>query len=157
GACQLITGVACMPVPLSAMLCAAYPGAAAFRLLSVKTKEPLIAPVAVGAKLMGNLQEAPAARVPGCEEPLPTIGHTASPLLLSVKFAAILGLLPVEGIGKIIAALPMFASPTFRGLSVLNEPTEVGAKTRLGGSTKSIFDINLPVVSEIYTLPPPSN
>ena len=65
GVCQSMTGVACTPVPLSPKVWVAYPGAAAFRLLSVKTREPLTAPGAAGAKLTGNAQEAPGNRVTG--------------------------------------------------------------------------------------------
>src|SRR5258705_13766440 len=88
---------------------------------------------------------------------MPTGGLDDPPALSRVKFAAILGLLPVEGIGKAIAALPMFSTVTVCGLSVLNEPTGVPAKVRLGGSAKSTFNINLLSVSEIYTFPAPSN
>ena len=49
---------------------------------------------------MGNRQEAPAARVPAIDEFSITSGQAAVPLLSRVKFAAMLGLFPVEGMGK---------------------------------------------------------
>lgn len=93
-----------MPVPLSVMVCVA----AALRLLSVSASEPLRAPAEVGVKLIGNWHDAPAARVPGVEEPAPTSGQAEVPLLSKVKFVAILGLLPVDRIGKVNGALPAF-------------------------------------------------
>jgi hypothetical protein len=96
-------------------------------------------PAAVGVKLMGSWQDAPAASVPVVEEALLRSGQAEAPLLLKEKFAAMLGLLPVDGIGKVNVALPMFSTVTVWGLSVLVEPTTVLAKLRLGGSAKSSF------------------
>ena len=80
---------------------------------------------------MGKEQDAPAASVPGAEEPLLSSGQAEAPLSFNVKFAAMLGLLPVDGIGKVNVALPLFSIVTVCGLSVLVEPTSVLAKVRL--------------------------
>jgi hypothetical protein len=117
-------------------------------LLSVSTSEPLSVPAAVGAKLMGNWQDAPTASVPGSHELALKTGQAEVPLLLNVKFAAMLGLLPVDGIGKVNVAFPMFSTVTVCGLSVLVELTAVLAKVRLGGSAKSNFSMRLLYVSE---------
>jgi hypothetical protein len=144
GAAQVIVGVAGVPVPLSAMLCDAYPGAAAFRLLSVKTSEPLRLPATVGSKLIDNSHEVPAASVPGVANPLPITGHAEGPLPAKEKLLAMLGLFPVAGIGKVKSALPIFAIVTLCGLSVLVEPTVVEANPRLGGAEKVAFTTELP-------------
>jgi hypothetical protein len=89
---------------------------------------------------MGNWQDAPAASIPGDEEPLLTNGQSEEPLLLRVKLAATLGLLPVDGVGKISSALPVFSTVIVRGLSALVAPTTVLANVRLGGSKKSSFN-----------------
>ncbi len=125
------------------MLCVAYPGAAALSALSIKVSKPLNAPAAVGAKLIGNRQDWPAASIPAVEEPTLTSGQANAPLLLRVKFVAIFGLLPLPGIGKFIAALPMFSTVTVCGLSLLVEPGAVNAKFRLGRSAKSSFNTRL--------------
>ncbi len=122
-------------------------GAAAFRLLSVRTSEPLREPAAVGTKLMGNWQNAPGASVPAAEEPLLISGQADAAPVLSVKFAVMLGLLPLDGIGKLNAALPTFSTVTVFGLSVLVAPTAVLAKVRLGGSAKSSSNARLFCVS----------
>jgi hypothetical protein len=77
---------------------------------------------------MGNWQDAPAASVPGSEEPALNTVQAEAPLSFSVKFAAMLGLFPVDGIGKFNAALPTFSTVTVCGLSVLVEPKAVLAK-----------------------------
>jgi len=56
-----------------------------------------------------------------------------------VKFADILGLLLLDGTGKLNGALPMFSIVTVCWLSVLVEPKAVLAKLRLGASAKSSF------------------
>jgi hypothetical protein len=121
-------------MPLKEMPCEVYPGAAALRFESVNTSDPLKLPAAVGAKLIENAQEAPAASVPGAEELLSTTGQELGALPARVKFVVMLGLLPVAGTGKDRSALPAFSSVTVCGLSVLVEPTGVLAKVRLGGS-----------------------
>src|ERR1035438_10160859 len=130
-------------MPLNKMLCAAYPGAAALSALSVKTNVPLKLPVTGGIKLMGNRQDWPAASVPAVEDPALTGGQVDAPLVFKVKFAAMLGLLPILGTGKLSAALPTFSNVTVRGLSPLIEPGSVAAKLRLGGSAKSSFNTPL--------------
>jgi hypothetical protein len=96
---------------------------------------------------MGNWQDEPAASVPYIQELPVTRGHAEAPLLFQVKFAPILGLLPVAGIGKFNAALPTFSRVIVCGLSVLVEPTAVLAKVRVGGSAKSSFNTWKPFVS----------
>jgi len=124
----------CVLIPFSAMFCDAYPGAAAFKLLSVRVRKALRAPVAPGTKLTGNRQDAPGASVPAVEDPLLTSRQSAEPPLLKVKFAPMLGLLPLDGTGKVNAALPTFSTVTVCGLSLLVEPTTVVANVRLGAS-----------------------
>jgi hypothetical protein len=126
------------------MLCAAYPGAAALSVLSVNTNVPLKVPAAWGVKLMGNRQDCPAASVAAAEEPALTSGHEdAAPLPFRVKFAEMLGLFPLLGIGKFSVALPTFSRVTICGLSLLADPGAVAPKLRLGGSAKSSFNIRL--------------
>jgi len=76
-------------------------------------------------------------QLPAAEEPLLISGQADAAPVLSVKFAVMLGLLPLDGIGKLNAALPTFSTVTVFGLSVLVAPTAVLAKVRLGGSAKS--------------------
>jgi hypothetical protein len=102
----------------------------------------------MGEKLMGSWQDAPAIRVLAVEEPALTKGQAEAPLLFSVKFAAMLGSFPVEGIGKLSAALPTFSTVTVCGLSALVEPTAVVAKLRLGASAKSSFNTRIFAPSE---------
>jgi hypothetical protein len=132
-----------VPMPLNRMLCVAYPGAAVLSALSVNTAAPLKAPAVAGVKLMGNKQDWPDASVPAVEEPALNSGQMDAPLLFSVKFAAILGLLPALGIGKFSAALPTFSTVTVCGLSLLVKPGAVGAKLKLGVSAKSSFNTRL--------------
>jgi hypothetical protein len=99
-----------------------------FMLLSVTTSDPLIVPAAVGAKLIGSVQDAPTASVPADEAVLPINGQAVPPVLFRVKFAAILGLFPLVGIGSVSAIFPLFHSDTVCGLSLLVELTAVDAK-----------------------------
>jgi len=101
------------------------------------------APTVAGAKLIGNWQDAPDASVPGVEELALTSGQAEAPLLFSVKFAAMVGLLPDDRMGMFRAALPTFSTVTVCGLLVLVEPTTVLAKLRLGASVKSSFTTSL--------------
>ena len=93
-------------------------------------------PAVVGSKLIGNWQEAPAANVPAVGEFVPTSGQAVAPLLSRVKFAAMLGLFPVEREGKFSVVLPTFETVTVCGLSLLVLPTWVEAKVRDGGLAK---------------------
>ncbi len=110
-----------------------------FRLLSVSTSDALRSPVTAGVKLMGNRQPAPAASIPGVEEPEATSGHAEAWLLFRAKFAAMLGLVPIGGIEKLSAAFPLFSSVTVCGLSLLVKPAGVDEKLSEGGSTTSTF------------------
>ena len=130
----MMVGVSWVPVPPKEILCEVYPGAGALKFESVNTSDPLKLPVAVGAKLIDNAQEAPAASVPGPEELLFMRGQVFGALSDTVKFVVMLGLLPVAGIGKDRSALPTFSSVTVCGLSVLVKLTGVLAKVRSGGS-----------------------
>jgi len=127
-------------VPLRIILCAVYVGAVALRELSVTTSVPLSVPVVVGAKVMGNKQDCPAARVPAVEDPALTTGHEDVPLLFRVKFPAMFGLFPLLGTGRFSAEVPKFSKVIVCGLSLLVEPTTVAAKVRLGASAKSSFN-----------------
>ncbi len=131
------------PMPISRMLCAAYPGAAALSALSVNVNVPLKAPVAWGVKLIGNRQDWPATSVPAVEEPSLSCGQADAPLVFKLKFAEMLGSFPLLGTGKLSAALPAFSTVTVCGLSLLVEPGAVTAKLRLGGSAKSSFNTRL--------------
>src|ERR1035441_10014869 len=125
-------------MPLSEIDCVAFD---TFKLLSVTSNEPLRAPALTGPKLIGNRQEAPAASDPAAEELALTSGQAFDPLLLRAKFTEMLGLLPVERIGMLSVELPMFASVTICGLSLLMEPADVVAKAREGASIRSNFAI----------------
>ena len=96
-------------IPLSVMVCV---DATAFRLVSVRTNEPLKFPSVPGSKLIGNWQEAPAASVAAADEVVDSCGQADVPVLLKTKPVAILGLFPVAGIGKVSVALPLFSSVT---------------------------------------------
>jgi len=96
--------------------------------LSVTIRDPLIVPAAVGEKPIGREQDPPTASVPANEAVLPINGQAVPPVLLKVKFVAMLGLFPVVGIGKVSAELPLFDSVTICGLSLLVKPTFVVAK-----------------------------
>src|SRR6266566_3768774 len=67
-----------------------------------------------------------------------------------------LGFKPVAGTGNVSAAFPIFVSVTVCGLSLLVEPTAVGAKLRLGGSAKSNSSTAMLPLSATYTFPLPS-
>jgi len=99
-------------------------------LLSVTTNDPLIVPAAVGAKLIGRVQDAPVASVPADEAVLPINGQAVPPVLFKVKFDAILGLFPLVGIGSVRVVFPLFHRVTVCGLSLLVEPTFVVAKLK---------------------------
>src|SRR5690242_224625 len=93
----------------------------------------------MGAKLMDNWQDAPAARVPAVEELAATTGHEEAPVLSSEKFGSILGLVPrvgrlvsQVGTGKLSGALPMFS--TVLVCAVLVAPTLVVGKLKPWGS-----------------------
>jgi hypothetical protein len=111
-----------------------YPGEDALSALSVTTSVPVRFPAAVGVKLIGKRQDAPAANVPAVEEPALTSGHEDASLLFRVKFTEMIGLFPVTGAGRLSGALPIFSTVIVCGLSVLVEPTGVVTKLRLGGS-----------------------
>ena len=100
------------PVPVSEMLCVAYPGPEARRELSVTAIDPVRVPSAVGEKPMASKQEAPASRRFVPFAPAGTSGQEEDTLESSVKFAATLGLVPVMGMGKNMGTLPMLMSAT---------------------------------------------
>src|ERR1700728_3717416 len=95
---------------------------------------PFRLPATAGSKLIDNSTEVPAVSNPGTANPLPITGHAEGPLLAKEKLVAMLGLFPVAGIGNVKSALPIFATVTLCGLSLLLEPTVVEANPRLGGS-----------------------
>src|SRR5690349_6338884 len=109
GPAQERIGVARVAVPASEMLWGVNTGAAALRLLSVRTSEPLRLPATVGAKLMESAHDAPAANVPGVAKLLPITGQAPGALLFRVTLFAMLGLYPDDGIGNVRSALPMFS------------------------------------------------
>ena len=111
-----------------------------FRLLSVSTSEPLMLPEAVGAKLMGRVQDVPRASVPWELAELDINGQAVDPTLFNVKLTAIAGLFPLDGIGRVSAALPRLNTVTVFGLSLLVEPTAVDAKLNEGGLDAFIFN-----------------
>jgi hypothetical protein len=88
-------------------------------------------PSVVGLKSMAALQLAPAVRVYAVDELVLVCVQVEA--LSQPKFAATLGLYPVMGSGKVRVALPLLATVTVCGLSVLVEPTAVVAKVRVGG------------------------
>src|SRR5579875_1442457 len=104
----------------------------AFRFVSVRLALPVMAPAAVGVKLMGKVQELPAASDPW-EDVVSRIGHVADASI--AKFAEIDGFCPVAGAGKFSVALPLFSSVTVFGLSLLVALTAVAAKLSVGAST----------------------
>ena len=125
---------AAVAVPFRLIVCVAL---VAFRALSVRTSEPLMEPVDCGAKLTGNVQVAPADKVPALLEDVATCGQVAE---LRVKFVERLGsVAPVTvGTGKVREALPMLASVTTCALLV--EPTLAAVKVRLGGVVRVISE-----------------
>ena len=82
-----------------------------FRLKSVNTSIAVIGPIETGSKLTGSRQVAPAAREPAGLSAL-TRGQADAPVIKMVKSASMLGLFPLDGTGKVRAALPMFWSVT---------------------------------------------
>jgi hypothetical protein len=90
-------------------------------------------PADVGVKLMGRVQGVPSASDPAELAELDINGQADDPTLFNVKLAAMLGLFPLDGIGKVSAALPRFHTVTVCGLSLLVEPTSVNTKLRAGG------------------------
>ena len=76
------------------------------------------------------MQDAPAASVPADEAVLPINGQAVPPVLFKVKFDAILGLFPLDGIGSVSAVFPLFHSVTVCGLSLLVEPTFVDGEAQ---------------------------
>jgi hypothetical protein len=107
--------------------------------LSVSTREPLIFPAETGTKLIDSSQEAPAANVPAEDAPALTCGHADAALSFKVKPGKSSGLLPLANEGKVRSPLPMFATVTVCGLSVLVAPKAVVAKLRPGGSAEFTF------------------
>jgi hypothetical protein len=69
------------------------------------------------------------------------IGQDCAPVLPSVKFAEIAGLLPLLGTGRFRVAFPTFSTVIVCGLSLLVEPGVVLAKFKIGGSAKSSFNM----------------
>src|SRR5580698_8283299 len=149
-------GVISSPVPWSEIVCVVL--GEAFRLVSVNTRESLIVPPTVGAKLIGRVQVAPAASVPGVLLVLPVSGHVPLLVLSRVKSAEMLGLFPPVGIGKFSAAFPLLATVTVRTPSVESvEPTLVAVgKLRDGGSLRSISFTALLFWSATNKFPLPS-
>ena len=143
--------VTVLPVPWSVM--AWEPGA----LLSVNVSDPLSRPAATGAKLIDRMQESPAASVAAACELEETRGHAFETVLLSVKPAAMLGLWPVEGIGKVRSPLPVFSSVTVFGLSLLARPTSVAAKFSVGGVAALTSRMRLLPSSVMYRFPAASS
>jgi hypothetical protein len=121
------------------MVCEAYAGAVALRLVSVSTNVPLNAPTEAGAKLTDSVQEVPAASDPGADESLPATGQAPEAFAFREKFDPILGFWPEDGTGNVKTALPTFSTVTVCGLSVLIEPTAALAKVKMGGSAKSVM------------------
>ena len=77
-------------VPCRPMLCVAYPGACAFRLVSVSTTLPVMPPDDTGIKSMAIVQLAPAASVKEDEAPVPACVHVEASF--QAKFSDTLGL-----------------------------------------------------------------
>ena len=90
-----------------------------FRVLSVTTSDPLRLPEAVGIKLTGSVQDFSIGNVPAEPAVLATNGQAVPPLLFNVKFVVILGLFPLDGMGKFSVALPRFHRVTDCGLLLL--------------------------------------
>ena len=129
----------CTPVPLRLIVCVVL--GLAFRLVFVSTREPLIEPAVVGAQLICSVQLVPAANIPAVLLMLPVKGQVPILALSSVKFVEMAGLLPLAGIGKLSAELPLLAIVTVRAPSMVSvEPAIVAvAKLSDGASAKSSF------------------
>src|ERR1700728_1179387 len=84
-------------------------------------------------------------------------GQADAPLLSSVKFAEILGLLPVLGIGNVNGALPMFCNCAVCGLSLLVDPAGVLTKLNAEGRELGTSTTRLLLESAIYKSPAASN
>src|ERR1700722_20213207 len=141
------------PPPVSGMLCVP----AAFSELSVSASDPLKLPEVGGVKLTGNRHTCPADSEPGDAEPALTNGQAPAAALFNVKLAVIAGLVPLAGTGKVNGELPMLATLTVCGLSLLVVPGAVKANTRLGGAARFSCNARLLYVSTIYKLPFPAN
>src|ERR1700691_5923042 len=137
-----VISAAATPVPLSPMLCVT--AGIALRLLSVRTADPVIGPMAVGMKSTARTQLVPAASVPAVDDER-TSGQVVD--ASRVKLAETLGFSPDPGTGKLSGALPMLLSVTAFGLSLLCEPTLVLAKLRLGGVARGSSSTALPAFS----------
>jgi hypothetical protein len=85
-------------------------------------------PADVGTKLTGRVQDAPTANVPADEAVLPINGQAVAPVLFKLKFVEMLGFAPLDGIGKVSVAFPLFDNVTVCGLSLLVELTFVLTK-----------------------------
>ena len=131
---------ACVAVPLSRIVCVTL---VPFRLLSVRTRDPLTLPVEVGAKLIGKVHDAPIVSVPPDKEVFPIKGQAVAPLLVKIKLAEMLGLLPLDGIDNISGAFPSLYSVATCGLSELVAPIAVELKLKLGASARSLFNTRL--------------
>lgn len=125
-----------MPVPFSVMV---WTVPLTFSALSVNLSAPLMLPLVVGVKLMGSVHVVAGASVAVLSELDVNIGHAVPPVLFKLKLVDMLGFVPVAGIGKVKAALPMFEKMTVFGLSLLVEPTLVDAKERPGPVPRAIF------------------
>ena len=104
---HVITGALFVPPPFKVTLCVIKPGAAAFKLLSVITIDPLAVPFATGAKITSRLQVEFACKLPAAEAPELTIGHPPNASWTKRKSDGKLGLLPLST-GKLSGALPRF-------------------------------------------------
>jgi hypothetical protein len=99
--------------------------------LSVVVKESVRGdPPCVGVKLKTSVQLAPTASEAALDV---EVSWGQVELVLILKFAPMLGLLPVVGTAKRSGALPLFATVRVSGLSELVVPTAVEANVRGGG------------------------
>jgi hypothetical protein len=126
--------VASSPVPLSDTLCIEL---ATFNASSVTTTEPLVLPAAVGVKSTASVQDAPEASVE-VEDDVLNCGHVAA--VFSAKPIEMLGFVPVVGVARVSALLPMFEIVAVCGPSVVSvDPTLVAvAKRRLLALTSTL-------------------
>jgi len=125
------------------------------RLLSVVTIEPLILPVATGAKLIRSVQLAPDANEPAPEE-LVSCGQLEPPPM--VKPVAILGLLPVPGVGKLRDMFPILLSVSVYAPSVVSVVPKFVVVANVTGLAAAVTSrMRLLCLSTMYRLPAPSN
>ena len=124
---KVIVWLVLTPVPLSAMLWVALVWLSA---LSVSTTLPGLLPATVGMKLIDTSQLAPAAK--GVPEVQRLVSTT-----FSGKLAGLLGLLPTS-VAKSSGWLPMLATCTVCGQSLLVKPSVVAAKVSDGGVARLI-------------------